>query len=265
MEVSAHTKRLMNLKGRKALLSGGAGHLGLAIGQALVELGATVAVLDRGEKACAARARSLVRAVAAPCDLSDEAATRAAVRGVVSRLGGLDILVHAAGYVGDTCVPGWSAPFEKQTAGAFEEALRVNLVSAFVMVQEARTALARSGAGSVILISSIYGQVAPDWSLYDGTGMANPVAYGASKGALAQMTRYLATLLSPSSRVNAISPGGVLRGQPESFLRRYVARTPLRRLATEEDVKGAVAFLASDLSAYVTGQDIAVDGGWTAW
>jgi len=117
----------------------------------------------------------------------------------------------------------------------------------------------------VILVSSIYGMVAPDWSLYRDTTMANPAAYGASKGGLIQLARYLATLMAPAVRVNALTPGGAWRGQPDPFHERYKARTPLRRMATEEDFKGAAAYLASDLSAYVTGQNLIVDGGWTAW
>ena len=95
--------------------------------------------------------------------------------------------------------------------------------------------------------------------------MTRVAAYAASKGGLIQLTRYFATLFAPAVRVNSVSPGGVERGQPELFRQRYNARTPLGRMATEEDMKGVIAFLASDLSAYVTGQNIAVDGGWTAW
>jgi NAD(P)-dependent dehydrogenase (short-subunit alcohol dehydrogenase family) len=126
-------------------------------------------------------------------------------------------------------------------------------------------ALKAGPGGSIINIASIYGQWGPDWSLYQGTAMANPAAYGASKGALIQFTRWLSTTLGPDVRANVISPGGVARGQPGSFVERYSARTPLRRMATEEDFRGAVAYLASDLSDYVTGQVLAVDGGWGAW
>ena len=95
--------------------------------------------------------------------------------------------------------------------------------------------------------------------------MANPAAYAASKGGLVQLTRWLSTSLAPCIRVNTISPGGVFRNQPESFVKKYESRTPLRRMATEDDLKGIVAYLASDLSLYTTGQNIVVDGGWTAW
>lgn len=101
--------------------------------------------------------------------------------------------------------------------------------------------------------------------LYHGVDMANPIAYGVSKGGLLQLMRYFSTLLAPSIRINTISLGGVSRSQPSSFQEEYISRTPLGRMATEEDVKGAVAYLASDLSSYVTGHNLVVDGGWTAW
>jgi len=247
-------RELGDLSGRRALVAGGAGRLGRACVDALTELGAVVAVVDVAAEADGVRA-----------DIADEHQARAAVRETAERLGGLDVLVHCAALVGQDELPGWNVPFAEQTVEAWGAALRVNLTSAFVLVHEARDGLAASGHGSVVLFGSIYGLVGPDTSLYAGTEMANPMAYGASKGGLLQLVRYLATTLAPRVRVNAISPGGVERGQPAAFVERYSARTPLGRMATEEDVKGAVAFLASDLSAYVTGHNLVVDGGWTTW
>lgn len=263
-------KQLIDLSGRKALVTGGAGHIGLAVGEALIELGANIAILDVDATACQERVEALCRvrkssAVALPCDLKDEQATRKTVNAAIKEMGGLDILIHCAAYVGTTQVPGWAVPFEQQTVEAWDAAIRVNLTSAFIMVQEAKEALAASGHGSVVLFASTYGLVGPDHRLYEGTNMANPAGYGASKGGLLQLARYLTTALAPRVRVNAISPGGVWRNQPEAFHQRYVSRTPLGRMATEEDLKGAVAYLASDLSAYVTGHNLVVDGGWTAW
>ena len=114
-------------------------------------------------------------------------------------------------------------------------------------------------------IGSIYSLLGPDMKIYSGTSMGNPAAYGASKGGLLQLTRYLATTLAPDVRVNMITPGGVFRAQPTAFVDRYEANVPLGRMAAEEDLKGAVAYLASDLSAYVTGQNLVVDGGWSVW
>jgi NAD(P)-dependent dehydrogenase (short-subunit alcohol dehydrogenase family) len=247
-------RELGDLSGRRALVAGGAGQLGRACVETLSELGATVVVLDREGGPETIRT-----------DLADERSAREAIREAAERHGGLDILIHCAALGGQDELPGWSVPFAEQTVEAWDAALRVNLTSAFVLVHEARDALAASGHGSVVLFGSIYGLVGPDFGLYEGTEMGNPAAYGASKGGLVQLVRYLATTLAPRVRVNAISPGGVERGQPPEFRDRYRSRTPLGRMATEEDVKGAVAFLASDLSAYVTGQNLVIDGGWTAW
>ena len=260
-------QQLMNLSGRTALVAGGAGHLGRAACETLVEMGARVAVLDRRAVDGQAAVKELPpgSAIALAADLADEKSTRRAVREAVRALGGLDILIHAAAFVGTTKRSGWAVPIQRQTSKAFEAALNVNLTSAFTLTQEAAPALTRSGRATIIFFSSIYGSVGSDSSLYEGTVLANPAGYGASKGGLNQLTRHFATVLAPRVRVNSISPGGVLRGHTKTFISRYSRRTPLRRLAVEEDVKGAVAYLASDLSAYVTGHDLRVDGGWTAW
>jgi NAD(P)-dependent dehydrogenase (short-subunit alcohol dehydrogenase family) len=262
---------MMRLDGRKVLLTGGAGHIGLAAAESLLELGAVVSILDRETDAVHSRVDELRGKFGSgrvfPCsvDLGDEVATRNAVRQCTKDLGGLGIFIHCAGFVGTTKFPGWAVPFKHQSVEAWDAATRVNVTSAFVIAQEAHEALVASGHGSVILFSSIYGMVGPDMRLYEGTAMANPAAYGVSKAGLLEFARHLATLWAPGVRVNAISPGGVSRNQPPSFVGRYEERTPLGRMATEEDMKGAVAYLAGDLSAYVTGHNLVVDGGWTAW
>jgi len=263
---------LMDLSGRGAIVTGGAGGLGFAAAQALAELGATVALLDSDAAAGAQRADDLNRlrggsAIPIVCDLADEAATREACALAIGKLGGLHVLVHSAAFVGTTRLAGWSVPFEQQSVAAWDAGLRVNLTAAFVLAQACRGALAASGRGSIIFVSSIYGLVGSDPAVYEGTGM-NPdrvVAYSASKGGLTQMMRHLATIFAPQIRVNTISPGGIARSQPGLFQERYAARTPLKRMGAEEDLKGAFAYLASDLSAYVTGHDLLVDGGFTAW
>jgi NAD(P)-dependent dehydrogenase (short-subunit alcohol dehydrogenase family) len=257
---------LMNLQGRTALITGGAGNIGQAVAETLIELGSRVAIVDKDEDACQDRADSLGKnATPLTCDLTSEEATRETICMAIKLFGRLDILLHCAAYVGTSQVSGWAVPFDQQTVSAWDSALRVNLTSAFVMAQEAREALSVSGHGSIILFSSIYGMVGPDMELYSKTEMANPAGYGASKGGVLQLTKHLSSVLAPRVRVNAISPGGVWRNQPEIFRERYEARTPLHRMATEEDMKGAVGYLASDLSAYVTGQNLVVDGGWTVW
>lgn len=263
-------KELMDLRNRVALITGGAGHIGSVIGEGLAELGAAVAVLDIDQTAADNVATKIreeygCNSAGLAVDLNDINAVQSAPAEVVKRFGRLDIVIHGAAYGGDTKFPGWAVPFQEQTSEAWDRAFRVNLTSAFALAQAARQPLIDSEHGSIILISSIYGLVGPDMSLYEGTEMANPAGYGASKGGLLQLMRYLATVLAPQIRVNAISPGGVWRQQPEQFHDRYRTRTPLCRMATEEDLKGAAAYLSSDLSSYVTGHNLVVDGGWTAW
>jgi NAD(P)-dependent dehydrogenase (short-subunit alcohol dehydrogenase family) len=270
MSTERTLREMMALDGRVAVITGGAGHIGRAIAGGLAELGATIALVDLAASAGAEAAAKiqeswLVGAAMFDCDLEQGAAVRDLPRRVREKFGRIDIIVNCAAFVGTSGLEGWAVPFEQQSEATWRRALEVNLTAPFVLVQAANEDLAKSGHASVINISSIYGLTGPDWGLYEGTTLGNPAAYAASKGGLIQMTRWLATTMAPKVRVNALAPGGVFRATLEPFLSRYVARTPLARMAREDDMKGAVAYLASDLSAYVTGQCIAVDGGWTAW
>ena len=262
--------QLMSLKGRTALITGGGGYIGTAVGLALAQAGCAIAAVDISKKAAERTAKDIaeaqgVKTLAMQADLAEEKQVRALPKTVADNLGSLDILVNCAAFVGTTDLEGWVVPFAEQSSKAWRMAMEVNLTSAFVLIQAATPYLEKSGHGSVINVGSIYGVSAPDMRLYQGTAMGNPAAYAASKGGLMQLTKWLSTVLAPRIRVNAISPGGVWRNQPEEFRKRYEERTPLGRMATEEDMVGAALYLASDLSAYVTGQNIMIDGGWTAW
>lgn len=261
---------LMSLAGRRALITGGAGHIAGAMAETLAELGAALVLVDREADrldSLAARLTATWGVAVTPlvCDLEDEAARAAMIAAVQADGGGLDILVNNAAFVGTSGLGGWVVPFEDQSLDTWRRALEVNLTAAFHLSQGFLPLLRQGGHGAIINIGSIYGELGPDWSLYEGTAMGNPAAYGASKGGLFQFTRWLATTVAPDVRVNAISPGGVARGQPERFVSQYVAHTPMRRMAAEDDFRGATAFLASDASAYVTGQVLRVDGGWGIW
>lgn len=263
-------KKAMDLKNKVSLVIGGGGHIGRVICETLAELGSNVAVHDISKEKTERVRKKIERkykreAIALEADLINESETRSIVPQVIKNFRRLDILVHCAAFVGTTRYPGWAEPFEKQSVDAFEACLKVNLTSAFILCQEAQKHLERSKNGSIILISSIYGVVAPDFALYEGTKMANPAGYGASKGGLIQLTRYLATLFAPKIRVNAISLGGVFRNQDPKFIEKYEKKTPLGRMAKEEDIKGTIAYLASDMSKYLTGQNIVLDGGFTIW
>ncbi len=268
MKTLAH---LMELKGRGALITGGAGHIGLAAAEALMELGSHAAIVDLDAGLCQKRCDLLNakgytgRAFAVAADMSKEEAIQDAVRQSAKDMGSLDIVVHCAAFVGTTQFPGWVVPFDQQNTTAWDACMKVNVTAAFILARESFPHFQKNGHGSMVLVSSIHGMVGPDMNLYEGTKMGNPMAYGVSKAGLIQMARYLASLWGSKARANVISPGGVWRNQDEKFHERYKKRTPMGRMAVEEDLKGAVAFLASDLSAYVNGHNLVVDGGYTAW
>lgn len=263
-------KDLMNLKGRRALITGAGGGLGRVMADTLAELCADLVLVDRPGMTLEdleqdLRGKWSIQTRALQCDLEIEAQRDEMIEAVKDDGQGLNILINNAAFVGAADLQGWVGPFEDQTVATWRRALEVNLTAAFHLCQAFIPELRNGNGGNIINIGSIYGELGPDWRLYEGTSMGNPAAYAASKGGLIQLTRWLATTIAPDVRVNAISPGGVFRKQPEVFVDRYVDRTPLGRMASEDDFRGAIAFLASDLSCYVTGQVLRVDGGWGGW
>jgi NAD(P)-dependent dehydrogenase (short-subunit alcohol dehydrogenase family) len=259
--------KLSDLSGRTVVITGGAGPLGLLLSQVLAGQGARLVIVDRAQEPVDDALASLAAGAeheGIVVDLLQPEAC-ATVAASVQALGACDVLINNAAFTGTSGVPGYAVPFEQQTDEAFDLASRLNLTVPFSLTRRLAPLLRAGGRGSVINVSSVYGLVGPNMGLYAGTQMGNPAAYAATKGGLAQLTRYLSTVLAPDIRVNAFAPGGIGRGQPQEFVQRYESLTPMGRMATENDFAGVVAWLAGDASAYVTGQVIAVDGGWTAW
>jgi NAD(P)-dependent dehydrogenase (short-subunit alcohol dehydrogenase family) len=261
---------LMNLSGRRVLITGATGGIGQEICATIAELGGDLLLVDLPGTDFDPLQEKLqkkfnVKISCIECDLEIESERIKLLDIVNSNDDGLDVLINNAAFVGTTGLEGWATDFEQQSIETWRRAMEVNLTAVFHLSQGCAPLLRKSKGGSIVNVSSIYGVNAPDYSLYEGTAMGNPAAYAASKGGLLQLTRWLSTTLAPDIRVNSISPGGISRGQPKQFVERYNARTPLERMATEEDMKGGIAYLASDLSAYVTGQNLLIDGGWTAW
>lgn len=261
---------LMDMRGKRALVTGASGCLGRVIADTLAELGADLVLVDRPGTDYATLIEALSRHPAinvetADCDLEDQEQRNALFESVTAGGKGLDVLVNNAAFVGTSGLQGWALPFKGQSVDTWRRAIEVNLTAVFDLCQKFTEPLRKSGAGSIVNIGSIYGVLGPNWGLYEGTAMANPAAYAASKGGVIQLSRWLATTLGPDIRVNCICPGGIARGQPAVFVERYEALTPLHRMATEDDFRGAIAYLSSGMSAYVTGQNLLVDGGWSAW
>lgn len=263
-------KETIRLDKRCAMITGAGGKLAKTMAHGLAELGAELVLVDRPGQDLSGLEKELknlwgtsVRSL--HVDLEEQAQREELVKELTSESNGLNILVNNAAFVGTSDLSGWAVSFQEQSVDTWRRAIEVNLTAAFELCQGLAPTLSSSEGASIINIASIYGALGPDWRLYENTAMASPAAYSASKGGLIQLTRWLATTLAPDVRVNAISPGGIHRDQPRSFVERYSQRTPLGRMGTEADIVGAVVYLASDLSSYVTGQNLYVDGGWGSW
>ena len=263
VDVNNKVPNFGSLDGRVVLITGGAGHIGSTLRAAFRSVGSAVATVDVvGTDSEQVDDNGWQHF---KVDLTDRESTSAVIDRVIDTFGHLDIIVAAASWMGTATTPGWNAPFIDQDEGLWADVIDVGVTATFTLVKHATPHLLDSGNGSIILISSISGFCGPQPEMYRGTDINNIAGYAASKGALGQLGRWLATTLAPDVRVNTVSPGGVFRDQDPVFVSRYEDRTPLGRMATEDDLIGPVLFLASDLSSYMTGHDLVVDGGFSAW
>lgn len=252
------TDALFDLEGRVAVVTGGLGQLGSVYVQGLEERGMKVAVFDT--------------AADEPVDVTDRASIEAATERVVSELGVPHLLVNNAALDSPPDAPPEEVgPFETYPEASFDRVMDVNVKGTFLCCQVIGAAMAREGRGSIVNISSVYGLLSPQQDLYEfrrreGESFTKPVAYSVSKSAILNLTRYLATYWAKSGvRVNTLTLAGVFDEQPAEFLDAYTARVPLGRMAEASEALGAVVFLASDASSYMTGANLVVDGGWSAW
>ena len=272
----------MDLDGRVALVTGGAGLLGRGYCEALLQAGARVVVGDLDGPRAEALAKELgsERALGQTLDVTSEDSVHQATQAAVERFGALDILVNNAALTvrggSERLAPAdYFAPFEDYKREVWDQALSVNLTGMLLCAQAAgRQMLRQDPPGGVLVnVSSTYGVVAPDQRLYAGvqspyadTGFNTPVSYAVTKTAVLGLTRYLATYWgSKNIRVNALTPHGVFDNHDDSFVRNFVYRSPLGRMARNDEYRGALLFLVSDASSYMTGANLIVDGGWTAW
>ncbi len=249
------------------MITGANGHVGRRLVEGFASLNADILLTDRNETStdilrCELALREDVTIEYIQCNLELEGDRDDLIRILRDRGDRIDVLVNCAAFVGTENLSGWNEPFAKQTLDTWRRAIEVNLTAPFHLIQGISPLMKGAVDPNIVNISSIYGQYAPDWSLYEGLDMSNPAAYAISKAGLIHLTKWLATTLAPSVRVNSVSPGGVFRGQNETFVDRYKQKVPLRRMATEHDVWAAVMYLSTSLGSYVTGQNLLVDGGW---
>lgn len=249
---------LFDLSGRVAVVTGGLGQLGSEYVRGLEGRGMKVAVWD----------------VAAdePVDVTDRGSIEAALERLVDEHGVPHLLVNNAAIDAPPDAPAEEVgPFETYPEASFDRVMDVNVKGTLLCCQVVGGAMAREGRGSIVNISSIYGLLSPQQDVYEfrrrgGDAFTKPVAYSVSKSAVLNLTRYLATYWAKSGvRVNTLTLAGVFNEQPAEFLEAYTARVPLGRMAQASEALGAIVFLASDASSYMTGANLVVDGGWSAW
>ena len=279
-----HIFKKFDLSGRVALVTGGAGLLGTEFCRTLVEAGAKVAIADLNTAAVTSLVDSLVydgyTAIGLETDITDNNAVRTMVSTTLKTFGRLDILVNSAAldpkfdpqhieFQSYSSEPEHASTFENYPLDSWNQALNVNLTGTFLCCQAGVGPMLDQGGGVIINLSSIYGLTGPDQQIYqlpDQPLQYKPVYYTVTKAGILGLTKYLSTYYAGKNiRVNALTPGGVFNDHDETFVRAYSARTVLGRMARKDEMNAALLFLASDASSYMTGSNLIVDGGWTAW
>lgn len=265
---------MYSLKNKTGIVTGALGLIGKEHCKALAEAGANVVVADIDKEKCEEFANSLeTESFGIAIDVTNKTSLENARDKILEKFGHIDILVNNAA-INDMFenpkAASEQSKFENYPLELWQKSVDVNLTGVFLCSQVLGTEMAKQKSGSIINIASTYGITAPDQSLYikkDGRqNFYKPPAYSATKGGVIAFTKYLAAYWGKDNvRVNTLTPGGVENNQDEFFIEQYSKRTMLNRMAKPTDYKGALIFLASDASNYMTGANLVVDGGWTAW
>jgi NAD(P)-dependent dehydrogenase (short-subunit alcohol dehydrogenase family) len=257
-----HINNLLSLKGKVAIVVGGAGKIGFPISEALAEAGAIVYIASRNQKSYKKAVEKLSKkgylVNGINLNMADENSAKNALNKIKNENKIPDILVNSA------CIRPMKK-FMDDTIDNWDLSMQTNARGAFIVNRLFGNEMAKQHSGSIINISSIYGISAPDMAIYEGSNFETEPDYPFVKGGLIMLSKYFASYYAKKNvRVNVIAPGGLFNNQPEPFLTKYNNKVPMGRMAEEDDIKGPALFLASDLSSYVTGVVIPVDGGWTS-
>lgn len=275
--MNTNIKHDLDLTGRVAVVTGGMGQLGISYVGAIVKKGAHVAVIDITDtpKKTTADFENGIKCGKIKCfvcSITVKSELESVLSMIIGNFGIPDILINNAALDSPPNAPIEEVgPFETYPVSSFDKIMEVNVKGTFLCCQVIGGRMAQNGRGSIVNISSTYGILSPCQDIYDyrrkdGQVFFKPVAYSISKSAILNLTRYLATYWAKKGvRVNTLTPGGVFNNQPKEFLEAYCQRVPMGRMAESDEMAGAVLYLCSDASSYVTGTNLVVDGGWSAW
>lgn len=261
---------MINFSNQTALVTGGLGNLGLEICKSFLENDIkNLIVIDINDKNVGIL-QALVNSEInqklffIKTDLSDITSAKISIKELLDSVGSLNIVVNNAAFVGNSKLQNWNVDYLNQSVESWNLALQLNLTVPNEIIKICLDYLKKSNEPSILNIGSIYGSSAPDWKIYEGTEINNPLAYNVSKAGVIQLTKYLATYLTRYKiRINTLSPGGIFANQDPKFVSKYIKETPMGRMATFPEIGRIAAALNSNLFSHMTGQNIIVDGGFT--
>lgn len=254
-------KNLFSCSDKRVVIAGGCGLIGREIAMGFHDFGAETYIADTNKD----KVNEIIKNRKIEyiyLDITSEASIKEAMSNITKDSKRIDVLVNSA----YPRTKDWGIKFERVSFDSWKTNVNDHLGGYFLCCKMFAEQMKKQAGGVIINLASIYGIVAPDFSIYEGTEMTMPVAYSAIKGGIISLTKYMATYYGKYNvRVNVISPGGIFDNQPASFVKKYSEKTPLGRMGTPRDIVGATIFLASDAASYVSGHNLVVDGGWTAW
>ena len=264
-----NVKKLFDLSNKTVIITGAAGLLGSQYAEGLINSGANVVLAELNDKLSKEIEKKLgkknnSRILVVKLDLTSKKSIQSMVKKVLEKYSRIDVLINNAADQGDSKLR--KTPFEEFPLKNWNHAIDVNLTGVFLCCQEIGKIMVKQRNGVIINISSTYGIVGPDQRIYGKSGQNSAAFYAATKGSIINLTRYLAAYWQGKGiRVNTLSPGGVEKGQDKEFIKKYSHKTMIGRMAKRDEYVGPILFLASDASSYMTGSNLIVDGGWTAW
>jgi len=255
---------MFNLKNKIILITGASGLIGSYLSINLEKIGCKLILVDNDKnKLTSLKKKIKKKTFTVNCDLSNRDQITMLCNSIKKKFNKLDVLIHLASPVGTSKLRGWSTEFKNQNIENWDIAYNLNVVSLFILVRNLHSLLKKSKNASIINFGSIYAECAPKKYIYKNTKIFNPAGYSCSKSTSLHLTKWLASTLGPKIRSNMISPGGLLEGQQKLFIKNYSKIVPLKRMASLEDLIGPVIFLSSEMSRYITGQNLFVDGGFS--
>jgi len=254
---------MIDFSKKNIIITGAGGKIGFELSSYFYHQNANLILIEKNSDKLISLKNKFKKSNIYNCDLEKLSSIKNTLKKINKSFSVIDTIIHTASLVGTSELIGWNTKFSNQSISNFDKSFKINVSSIFFIVQQLQKNLNKSKNPSIINIGSIYGKITPDWSMYKNTNINNPAGYSTTKAALLYLTKWLAKTVSPKIRCNMISPGGLEGNQSKLFKKKYINKVPLKRMTTAKDLIGPTIFLSSEMSKYITGQNIFVDGGFS--